>query len=143
MAKVLVLYHSFYGHIEAMANAAAEGAREVMLVGQTVNAWKDPVRGTDFGDLCRAAGAIPGLERLAFISPHPKDFTEKIVADLASVRQMNPRVHLPLQSASDAVLRRMNRKYTAAVFDEKVRSIRRADAGLMRGATATAAGENE
>jgi len=95
------------------------GAREVMLVGQTVNAWKDPATGADFGDLCKAVAALPGLERLTFISPHPKDFTEKMVADLASVPQMNPRVHLPLQSASDPVLRRMNRKYTAAQFREK------------------------
>src|SRR5580698_3642158 len=102
----------------------ADGAREVMLVGQTVNAWNDPVRGADFGDLCRAAGAIEGLERLTFISPHPKDFTAKIIRDLASVPKCNPRMHLPLQSFSDPVLRRMNRKYTAALFEEKVAAIR-------------------
>lgn len=103
----------------------ASGAREVMLVGQTVNAWKDPATGEDFGDLCRAAAALPGLERLTFISPHPKDFTEKIIADLASVPQLNARVHLPLQSGSDAMLRRMNRKYTMAQFREKVDLIHR------------------
>jgi tRNA-2-methylthio-N6-dimethylallyladenosine synthase len=101
------------------------GAREVMLVGQTVNAWRDPVGGEDFGDLCKAVGSLPGLERLTFISPHPKDFTEKIIADLAAVPQLNPRVHLPLQSGSDAMLRRMNRKYTRAQFEEKVALIRR------------------
>ena len=103
----------------------ASGAREVMLVGQTVNAWKDPATGEDFGDLCRAAGSLPGLERLTFISPHPKDFTEKIIADLATVPQLNPRVHLPLQSGSDAMLRRMNRKYTMTQFKEKVELIHR------------------
>ncbi len=103
----------------------ASGAREVMLVGQTVNAWKDPATREDFGDLCKAVGAVRGLERLTFISPHPKDFTEKIVADLAAVRQLNPRVHLPLQSGSDAILRRMNRKYTMAQFRDKVESIHR------------------
>ena len=103
----------------------AAGAREVMLVGQTVNAWKDPVDGSDFGDLCRAAGAVAGLERLTFISPHPKDFTEKVIADLASVPQLNARVHLPLQSASNAMLRRMNRKYTIEGFQEKVALIHR------------------
>jgi tRNA-2-methylthio-N6-dimethylallyladenosine synthase len=106
------------GHIAA-------GAREVMLVGQTVNAWKDPATGEDFGDLCKAAAALPGLERLTFISPHPKDFTEKIIADLSTVAQLNPRVHLPLQSGSDAMLRRMNRKYTMEQFREKVALIRR------------------
>jgi len=103
----------------------AAGAREVMLVGQTVNAWKDPASGEDFGALCRAVGSVPGLERLSFISPHPKDFSEKTIADLAAVPQLNPRMHLPMQSASDAVLRRMNRKYTAALFHEKVELVRR------------------
>jgi tRNA-2-methylthio-N6-dimethylallyladenosine synthase len=96
------------------------GAREIMLVGQTVNAWRDPASNEDFGDLCKAVAALPGLERLTFISPHPKDFTEKIIADLANVSQLNPRVHLPLQSGSDAMLRRMNRKYTRAQFEEKL-----------------------
>ena len=109
---------------EVEAHVSA-GAREVMLVGQTVNAWKDPVDGSDFGDLCRTVGAVAGLERLTFISPHPKDFTEKIIADLATVPQLNARVHLPLQSASNAMLRRMNRKYTIEQFREKVALIRR------------------
>jgi tRNA-2-methylthio-N6-dimethylallyladenosine synthase len=104
----------------------AAGAREVMLVGQTVNAYKDPADGADFGDLCkRVVAEVPALERLTFISPHPKDFTEKIVRDLAQVPQLNPRVHLPLQSASDPILRRMNRKYTIEQFREKVALIHR------------------
>jgi tRNA-2-methylthio-N6-dimethylallyladenosine synthase len=98
----------------------ANGAREIMLVGQTVNAWRDPANGEDFGDLCKAVAGLPALERLTFISPHPKDFSEKIIADLAEVPQLNPRVHLPLQSGSDAMLRRMNRKYTRAQFEEKL-----------------------
>ena len=103
----------------------ANGAREIMLVGQTVNAWRDAAAAQDFGDLCKAVAAVPGLERLTFISPHPKDFTEKIIADLAEVQQLNPRVHLPLQSGSDAMLRRMNRKYTRAQFEEKLALLRR------------------
>jgi tRNA-2-methylthio-N6-dimethylallyladenosine synthase len=103
----------------------ANGAREIMLVGQTVNAWRDPAGAQDFGDLCNAVAALPGLERLTFISPHPKGFTEKIIADLAAVPQLNPRVHLPLQSGSDAMLRRMNRKYTRAQFEEKMALFRR------------------
>jgi tRNA-2-methylthio-N6-dimethylallyladenosine synthase len=101
------------------------GAREIMLVGQTVNAWRDPASNADFGDLCRAVAALEGLERLTYISPHPKDFTEKMLGDLASITQLNPRFHLPLQSASDAILRRMNRKYTIAQFDRVAASIRR------------------
>ncbi len=103
----------------------AEGAREITLVGQTVNAYEDPAAGEDFGDLCKAVAALPGLERLTFISPHPKDFTEKIVRDLSGVPQLNPRMHLPLQSGSDRILRRMNRKYTMEQFRERVASIHR------------------
>jgi tRNA-2-methylthio-N6-dimethylallyladenosine synthase len=102
----------------------AEGAREIVLVGQTVNAWCDHPGGADFGDLCHEVARLPGLERLTFISPHPKDFTEKIVEDLARIDRLNPRIHLPLQSASDSLLRRMNRKYTLAQFDEKAQMLR-------------------
>jgi tRNA-2-methylthio-N6-dimethylallyladenosine synthase len=110
--------------VEEVRGRVASGAREIMLVGQTVNAWRDPADGSDFGDLCRAIARIPGLERLTFISPHPKDFSEKIIDDLAAIPQLNPRIHLPLQSGSDAILRRMNRKYTMAQFQRVVESIR-------------------
>ncbi|MEO6913858.1 MAG: MiaB/RimO family radical SAM methylthiotransferase, partial [Candidatus Baltobacteraceae bacterium] len=102
------------------AGKLALGAREVMLVGQTVNAYKDPATGQDFGELARRVAALPGLERLTFISPHPKDFSEKIIRDLAEISACNPRMHLPLQSASDPILRRMNRKYTIEQFNQKV-----------------------
>jgi tRNA-2-methylthio-N6-dimethylallyladenosine synthase len=125
---------------ETRAHVAA-GAREIMLVGQTVNAWRD-AGGRDFGDLCWAlchperakresASDVEGNastlvpERLTFISPHPKDFTEATIARFAEIEQLNPRIHLPLQSGSDAVLRRMNRKYTRAGFEERVAWIRR------------------
>ncbi|HKU81117.1 MAG TPA: tRNA (N6-isopentenyl adenosine(37)-C2)-methylthiotransferase MiaB [Candidatus Tumulicola sp.] len=111
--------------LDDLRERIAGGARELMLVGQTVNAWRDPADGRGFGELCRAAAALPGLERLTFISPHPKDFTEPVIAALGELPQLNPRIHLPLQSASDSILRRMNRKYTAAQFDQTVRTIRR------------------
>jgi tRNA-2-methylthio-N6-dimethylallyladenosine synthase len=102
----------------------AKGARELLLVGQTVNAWREPATGADFGDLCRNVVSATGVERLTFISPHPKDFTTKILDDLSSIAELNPRVHLPLQSGSDAMLRKMNRKYTLAQFDGVARAIR-------------------
>ncbi len=110
--------------LEETRRRIAEGAREVMLVGQTVNAWKDPATGAHFGDLCKAVAALPGLERLTFISPHPKDFTDEILDDIAGIGAINPRVHLPLQSASDPILRRMNRKYTFAQFHATFEAIR-------------------
>ncbi len=97
----------------------ADGAREITLVGQTVNAYRDPVLDGDFGRLCAQVAQIPDLERLAFISPHPKDFTREMLRGLSRIPQLNPRIHLPLQSASDMMLRRMNRKYTFAQYMEK------------------------
>lgn len=118
--------HRPIGDIVNEARKLVEGgAREVMLVGQTVNAYKDAAEGLDFGDLCERVAAIEGLERLTFISPHPKDFSEKILAQMGGLAALNPRVHLPLQSGSDAMLRRMNRKYTRAQFEEKLALIAR------------------
>ncbi len=110
--------------VDEVRDRIARGAREITLVGQTVNAWRDAGGTADFGDLCAAIARLPQLERLTFISPHPKDFTQKILDDLAAIPQLNPRIHLPLQSASDAVLRRMNRKYTLAGFHHVVESVR-------------------
>ncbi len=98
----------------------ASGAREIMLVGQTVNAYKEPATGADFADLCEIVAAIPGVERLAFVTSHPKDLNEKLARTLAGIPQMNPRFHLAVQSASNVMLRRMNRKYTIEEYLERV-----------------------
>ena len=90
----------------------ASGAREITLVGQTVNAYKEPAGGRDFADLVDAVCALEGVERVTFVSSHPKDCTEKFARACARLPKMNPRFHLALQSGSNAMLRRMNRKYT-------------------------------
>ena len=111
--------------IVAEARAAlAAGARELTLVGQTVNAYRDGASGADFSDLLETVAALPGLERLTFVTSHPKDFTEKLARTLGSVPQLNPRLHLPVQSGSDPLLRRMNRKYTVAQYEEKIAWLR-------------------
>jgi tRNA-2-methylthio-N6-dimethylallyladenosine synthase len=106
--------------------AVALGAREVMLVGQTVNAYKEPSTGADFADLLEEAVAVEGLERLSFVTSHPKDYTEKLARAMGSLPKMNPRFHLPVQSGSDTMLRRMNRKYTVGQYLEKVAMFREA-----------------
>lgn len=98
----------------------ASGAREIILVGQTVNAYTEPASGADFADLCVAVAAVPGVERLSFVTSHPKDLNEKLARVLATLPQMNPRFHLAVQSASNPVLRRMNRKYTIEQYLERV-----------------------
>jgi len=90
----------------------AEGVQEVTLLGQNVNAY-----GVEFGDrqafakLLRACGQIAGLRRVRFTSPHPKDFTDDVIAAMAETPNVMPQLHMPLQSGSDAVLRAMRRSY--------------------------------
>ncbi len=92
----------------------AEGVLEVTLLGQNVNAY-----GSEFGDraafakLLRACGRIDGLERVRFTSPHPRDFTDDVIAAMAETPNVMPQLHMPLQSGSDAVLQRMRRSYRA------------------------------
>ncbi|MGN6681664.1 MAG: tRNA (N6-isopentenyl adenosine(37)-C2)-methylthiotransferase MiaB [Streptosporangiaceae bacterium] len=90
----------------------ADGVLEVTLLGQNVNSY-----GVGFGDrlafgkLLRACGEIAGLERLRFTSPHPRDFTDDVIAAMAETANVMPQLHMPLQSGSNAVLRRMRRAY--------------------------------
>jgi tRNA-2-methylthio-N6-dimethylallyladenosine synthase len=100
--------------------AIERGAREITLVGQTVNAYKAPAGGADFADLLELVAALPGIDRLTFLTSHPKDYTPKLAAVMGALPALNPRFHLPVQSGSDPVLRRMNRKYTAAQYREKI-----------------------
>jgi tRNA-2-methylthio-N6-dimethylallyladenosine synthase len=104
--------------------ALANGAREIMLVGQTVNSYRDAASGVDFPELLERVAAEPGLERLTFVTSHPKDFGEKLARTLGALPQLNPRFHLPVQSGSTPLLRRMNRKYTAEQYREKIELFR-------------------
>jgi tRNA-2-methylthio-N6-dimethylallyladenosine synthase len=101
------------GDILAEAQAlVADGALEITLLGQNVNSY-----GREFGDpsafasLLRACGEIDGLERVRFTSPHPRDFTDDVIAAMAETPNVCHQLHMPLQSGSDAVLRRMRRSY--------------------------------
>jgi len=90
----------------------ADGVVEVTLLGQNVNSY-----GVEFGDrlafgkLLRACGQVEGLERVRFTSPHPKDFTDDVIAAMAETPNVMPQLHMPLQSGSDRVLKAMRRSY--------------------------------
>jgi tRNA-2-methylthio-N6-dimethylallyladenosine synthase len=117
--------HRPRGDVLAEVRAAvARGAREVTLVGQTVNAYKEPATGADFADLLEEIAALEGLERLTFLTSHPKDFTEKLARTMGALPNLNPRFHLPVQCGSNSVLRRMNRKYTVEQYLDKVAMFR-------------------
>jgi tRNA-2-methylthio-N6-dimethylallyladenosine synthase len=106
--------------LDEVRRKVAAGAREIMLVGQTVNAYREPATGIDFADLLEIVSAIPGVERIAFVSSHPKDLSEKLARVAATLPKLNPRFHLAVQSGSNAMLRRMNRKYTIEEFRDRV-----------------------
>ena len=115
--------------LDEIARKVGLGAREIMLVGQTVNAYREPATGIDFADLLEIVAAVPGVERIAFISSHPKDLNEKLARVAATLPQLNPRFHLAVQSGSNAMLRRMNRKYTVEEFRERVGTFARFNPG--------------
>jgi tRNA-2-methylthio-N6-dimethylallyladenosine synthase len=110
--------------VRALADA---GVVEVTLLGQNVNAY-----GVEFGErgafarLLRAVGAVPGIERVRFTSPHPRDFTPDVIEAMAATPTVMPQLHMPLQSGSDAVLRRMRRSYRSAKFLDIVGRVRAA-----------------
>jgi tRNA-2-methylthio-N6-dimethylallyladenosine synthase len=94
---------------------AAGGVREVTLLGQNVNSWgRDllPDLHTEFGELLRAVDAIPGIERIRFTSPHPKDFREPVIGAMAECDAVCEHAHLPLQSGSTRILKAMRRTYS-------------------------------
>ena len=100
--------------VAEITRLAADGVREVTLLGQNVNSWgRDlvPDVKTEFGELLRAVDAVPGIERIRFTSPHPKDFREPVIRAMTECAAVCEHTHLPLQSGSSRVLKRMRRTY--------------------------------
>jgi tRNA-2-methylthio-N6-dimethylallyladenosine synthase len=100
--------------VAEVTQLASEGVREVTLLGQNVNSWgRDllPDVRTEFGELLRAVDAIPGIDRIRFTSPHPKDFRDPVIAAMSECEAVCEHTHLPLQSGSTRVLKAMRRTY--------------------------------
>jgi tRNA-2-methylthio-N6-dimethylallyladenosine synthase len=100
------------------------GISEIVLLGQTVNSYNDGTH--DFADLLRAVGAVPGVRRLRFTSPHPNDFSERVIRAMAETDAFCEHVHLPMQSGSTRTLKRMLRRYTREQYFECVDRLRSA-----------------
>ncbi len=100
----------------------AGGYRQVTLLGQNVNSYRDGAH--DFADLLEAVSAVPDLPRIRFTSPHPQDFPLRLLRVIAARPNLCKHVHLPLQAGNDAVLRRMNRGYTRAQYLDIARAVR-------------------
>jgi tRNA-2-methylthio-N6-dimethylallyladenosine synthase len=110
--------------VRETAGVVAEGMSEVVLLGQTVNSYNDGSH--DFADLLRAVGTVNGMRRVRFTSPHPNDFSDRVIAAMAEVPTVCEHVHLPMQSGSSRMLKRMLRRYTREGYFECVERIRRA-----------------
>jgi tRNA-2-methylthio-N6-dimethylallyladenosine synthase len=101
--------------VAEVTRLAAEGVREVTLLGQNVNSWgRDLLPGikTEFGELLRAVDEVDGIERIRFTSPHPKDFRSPVIAAMAECEAVCEHTHLPLQSGSTRILKAMRRTYS-------------------------------
>ena len=111
---------------------AKEGYKEITLLGQNVNSYMrvEREKGEDVGEinsfakLLEALENIDGIERIRFVSPHPKDFTDDVIDVIAKSKKICKIIHLPLQSGSTEVLKKMNRKYTKEQYLELVQKIK-------------------
>jgi tRNA-2-methylthio-N6-dimethylallyladenosine synthase len=114
--------------VREVEQTVAAGMSEVVLLGQTVNSYHDGE--FDFADLLRAVGAVPGVRRLRFTSPHPNDFSDRVIEAMAQVKAVCEHVHLPMQSGSSAMLKRMLRRYTRDEYFACVQRLRSAIPGV-------------
>ncbi|RMF76661.1 MAG: tRNA (N6-isopentenyl adenosine(37)-C2)-methylthiotransferase MiaB [Acidobacteria bacterium] len=103
-----------------------EGYREIELLGQNVNAWRDRDAGAWFGDLLRRVGALAGLRRLRFTTSHPAQFSDPIIAAMAETPTVCRALHLPVQSGSSRILAAMRRGYDRERYLDRVRRLREA-----------------
>lgn len=116
-----------------VAYLAANGTKEVTLLGQTVNSYG--LKGLDatcsFADLLTRIDGVPGIERVRFTSPYPKDFTDDVIAAMATLPHVCEQVHLPVQVGDDVLLKRMGRGYTLDQYREIVRKLRASMPGIV------------
>jgi tRNA-2-methylthio-N6-dimethylallyladenosine synthase len=125
--------------VQEIARLVASGTLEVTLLGQTVNSYRDPEHSlpSDADDesefawlLRRIAAEVPGLLRLRYTSPHPRHLTQALITAHAELKLLVRHVHMPVQSGSDRVLKRMIRRYTASDYRERVQRLRDAVPGV-------------
>jgi len=116
--------HEIMNEVRALV---AAGVVEITLLGQNVNAY-----GVDFGDrgafakLLRQCGEVQGLERVRFMSPHPRDFTDDVIDAMAQTKNVMPHLHMPLQSGSDKILQAMRRSYRTDRYLGIIEKVRKA-----------------
>ena len=111
--------------IEEIRELAAKGYKEVTLLGQNVNSYGKSLNSDyTFPDLLKAIDKIEGLERIRFMTSHPKDLSDELIECYGTLDKLCPHLHLPIQSGSNRVLKRMNRKYTREDILEKIKKLK-------------------
>ncbi len=110
--------------LDEAAALVAAGVREITLLGQNVNSYRDPDSGRDFAGLLARVNDLDGLWRIRFTTSHPKDLGAGLIEALAGLDKVMEQLHLPAQSGSDRLLKAMNRGYTRAKYLEQVRRLR-------------------
>jgi tRNA-2-methylthio-N6-dimethylallyladenosine synthase len=122
------IYHSIEQILSEVRDRVSEGAREITLLGQTVNSYRH--NQYRFGDLLGAVAAYPGVDRIRFISPHAYYMTDRVIELMATVPQVCESLHLPVQSGSNTMLKAMARNYTREHYLARVETMRQAMPGM-------------
>ncbi len=117
--------------LEEIEELAKDGYKEITLLGQNVNSYKGNEKIRNFAELLNEVCKIDGIEKVDFISPHPKDFTDDVIEVIAKNEKVSRIIHLPLQSGNTKVLKEMNRKYTKEQFLELAEKMKSRIDGLV------------
>jgi tRNA-2-methylthio-N6-dimethylallyladenosine synthase len=117
--------------IREIKGLAEDGCKEVMLLGQNVNSYgKDLDIEVDFADIISMVNEIEGIERIRFMTSHPKDISDKLIYAMRDSSKVCEQLHLPFQAGSNKILQRMNRKYTKEEYLKKVNKVRQEMPGI-------------
>ncbi|MGB7604412.1 MAG: tRNA (N6-isopentenyl adenosine(37)-C2)-methylthiotransferase MiaB [Lutisporaceae bacterium] len=118
--------------IKEIKQLAIDGCKEITLLGQNVNSYgKELELSIDFADLIRMVNDIEGIERIRFMTSHPKDISDKLIETMRDCKKVCEQLHLPFQSGSNNILKAMNRKYTKEGYLEKIEKIKKAIPGVV------------
>ena len=114
------------GVLEEVGQLAAQGVREVNLLGQNVNAYRGPIEDdrADLAELIHYVAAVDGIERIRYTTSHPVEFNDNLIEAYAAVPALVDHLHLPVQSGSDRVLAAMKRGHTVLEYKSKIRKLR-------------------
>ncbi|MBU0992898.1 MAG: tRNA (N6-isopentenyl adenosine(37)-C2)-methylthiotransferase MiaB [Proteobacteria bacterium] len=112
--------------ISEIENLVSNGIKEVTLLGQNVNSYGKKEGWCSFPDLLSKVNDIDGLKRIRFATSHPKDLSDELIQAIASLDKLVKHIHLPVQSGSDRILKKMNRHYTKEIYIDKVNRLKKA-----------------